>query len=89
MNSKLALVLATVLFVGPFTAGCAVSSKADSWSGGGIPSIVATGQDTSSERGSDARLAARAPIDRGDARDHVEPRPVPLHEAMICARCSR
>lgn len=64
--------------------GCAVSSKANDWNGGSIPSVVIAGHDGSSERG--PVVAERAPTVRDDDRG-VAHRAVPLHEALVCSRC--
>lgn len=85
MNSK--LVLALVVALAPLAAGCAVSSKADAWSGGGIPSVIAAGHDGSSERGATVAMRNDGPIGRTEHERTIEARPVALHEALTCARC--
>lgn len=86
------VVLAVALALGSLAMGCATTSSEGFAGGGGGGGIVASGADATSER------AATAPRDRfaglpigSTAKDEsrIEPRPVPLHEAMICARCSR
>lgn len=81
MTSK----LVCTLFLGLFASGCAISSKANDWSGGGMPNVVIAGHDGSSERG--PAVAERAPVVRDDDRDVEGRRPPPLHEALVCARC--
>ncbi len=86
-----AIVLVVALALGSFGTGCATFRDGASVGGGGGGGIVAGGADATSERAVTARNDRWAGLPIGlSARDeerHVEPRPVPLHEAMTCARC--